>query len=811
MASPLAQYTRRHRVTVPLANWGAAFSHTHNLGDGLGGGYTPNMVKVNKVWVTVNGTEYAIEAGCVVATAPTATNLNIFVGDTAPGTAFRDALTTKFGSPPTNVIVEVEVRFVHSVEMGQTATADETIGLPVAGRLPVSLYSGPTPSGGMETIYVRTTGNDANDGRTVGTAYLTMQRAWNDLERPGRVYHDIMIDCGVGTFAGNVAVEGIQFSGGARFFWMGAVPTVALKTSTSAGAATIAASGRDSQIWRLSPDAAWDVAPAAADVRRTLRIRHPDGRTVYTTIGQVSTTNVPGADCYVDVNPVAFLGPAPAWTTAAGTTYSVMDQTSGTVITGDVYLGEFLTVNGSPLQVSPTAAKQHCIGHILFDSATAQAVTLENAERIGLAGAQFDHGLTITGVGEAVSFANYCPGAGQDTIFPAAVWQRLGFVNAAGGPISGTADGWGGLGFYASTLSVASGRSLISGAVTANRVTLDVIPGGFNNSLVCSTELYTCSIGVNAGLAVDVGGVTSASIRSTRLAGGILATENASIRLDRISWGARAGALNDTPQNAPLNLAAPLLDLRHSSSLHVDMGTRLEGGQTNDSLDNEVLRMQHNASAVWLGGHDVNLYTNQAWLRMLHNSYMYSEGNRVFAAKTLGAFPALEDIILSLGARLYSTGNWSKPVADDKPGRWIWLNQAEWIHGNIANDEGQLIAGDGNGGGIDCGPGPIILAEMGSKLVVGQPRLHNTNAITPLVLYIRTRSEVYLGTNNVLNQTYMLAPAGGGNALIVGIAAPIAGANPWVAASLPGVSGSYNDIPAVPSGSEELAYITTVA
>lgn len=48
------------------------------------------------------------------------------------------------------------------------------------------------------TYYVRTTGNDTNDGLTTGTALATLQEAFNRI--PANVLHTIVIDVGTGTF-----------------------------------------------------------------------------------------------------------------------------------------------------------------------------------------------------------------------------------------------------------------------------------------------------------------------------------------------------------------------------------------------------------------------------------------------------------------------------------------------------------------------------------------------------------------------------------------------------------------------------------
>jgi len=84
------------------------------------------------------------------------------------------------------------------------------------------------------TLYVRTTGNDSNDGLTVGTALLTIQAALDRL--PKQLDHTIAIDIGEGNFTG-FDVENFDTSRSGSLALTGTIANVTPATGTATGTA----------------------------------------------------------------------------------------------------------------------------------------------------------------------------------------------------------------------------------------------------------------------------------------------------------------------------------------------------------------------------------------------------------------------------------------------------------------------------------------------------------------------------------------------------------------------------------------------
>jgi hypothetical protein len=88
------------------------------------------------------------------------------------------------------------------------------------------------------TLYVRSTGSDSNDGRTVGNALATIQRAVDLI--PKFIRHQVVIDVGEGNFAGAYASAFLEDSDTASgaFTVRGVLGQPTLTTGTPTGTAT---------------------------------------------------------------------------------------------------------------------------------------------------------------------------------------------------------------------------------------------------------------------------------------------------------------------------------------------------------------------------------------------------------------------------------------------------------------------------------------------------------------------------------------------------------------------------------------------
>lgn len=793
MAAPTSQYTRRHRITVLRADWGAPFNHPHELNDGYGSGYTPNQVTVDRVWVLVGGIEYALESGCVVAPTPTATNVVLFVGDALPGTAFRDFCCQKFGQQPTSVIVEVTVEFVHSVQLGTAALADETIGHPVAGRVPASLIGdGAYDPINTEIIYVDgATGADTYDGHSVATPYATAQRAWNDLMARGRFYHNVVIDQAAGTYAGTVSAEGVSFSGGAHFCWIGAVQGTALKTTTSGGAVQLIASGRDHMLIRILPDQAWAPGgPVAADIGRTLRIS--DGTfTCYATIAAVSISNVPGVDCYIDISINSAIMPAaPAWIPLAGTTFEIINEAAAdvTILTGDVYLAGITSSVGNVNQARPDDTKFNLIGNIVHNTGT---FILESCDRVAYHNTRFDNGVMIINAGgDAGSLANAVPGVGTAWYWPDTVWTRLGYTDGAGGTIAETANAWGGAGFYAAAATFRAG-GYYGGMVTGARVS--VLGDGNLSAFIC------CAIDDTGGESLRVHQGGAASNSRCRLTGQIrVQTRGTYVMNDYLSWLAAAGAVDDAPAAAQVDIDGAMIAVLSQGRFYaVATAARIEGVGSNAHATNFVLSAEGNSNVYWQGGNDANLFSHAGWLRASGGAQLFMDGDHVFPAKTAGGLGATLDIELDK-ASLVSAGNWTKVAEDTTPCGLASLRASKWHHGDPVTDAGQVVWGAHAAVvGFDSGAFPIIDVDDDSSLEIGNPYINKTDG-GAVTINIGHRSYVHFGGDGT---SFVELQGAAATAIQVGGAAPAIGG--WT----PGGAGTglSDDIGAV-LGTRQVCY-----
>lgn len=94
----------------------------------------------------------------------------------------------------------------------------------------------PKVTTGAMSLYVRTTGSDANDCLAAGTACLTVQAALNKV--PQFIGHAVTVDIGAGTFDG-FTIRGFQFQNATGALSVsGALALSTLATGTNSGTAT---------------------------------------------------------------------------------------------------------------------------------------------------------------------------------------------------------------------------------------------------------------------------------------------------------------------------------------------------------------------------------------------------------------------------------------------------------------------------------------------------------------------------------------------------------------------------------------------
>lgn len=802
MAASTSQYVRRHVITVPRVSWGAAFPHLHSLNDGLNSSYTPNMASVDKAYVVdAGGTYHAIESGVARVSSVTATNINVWVGENAAGApALVAGLTAVLGAAPLSIVLDVTTRFAHSVEIGTTAVGDETINLPPVANmgLPISLSLSSSPVTTLETIFVRTTGNDANDGATAGTALATIQEACTRIMRQSPLRHSVLVDIGPGVFPGNWQLSGVDGLNGANVYFVGNVPDAIAtdKTSTSAGAATLTTTrdwmGGDRLRW--TGDAAWGgagVPLADPDIGRTVRIDDGvGGHVMFATVANVGT-GAGLATQYVDLisNPV-LLGIPPAWLAVggvipAGVTLRILDHTTATqvtTVTGNVYIGGVHTTAGSDMQPSAATNKHNLLGHIRFRIGT---VALEDADRFAYHGTRFETGIAISNCRDCTSNAVVVPGALVTRYWPAAIWTRLGYS------VSSDADAWGGMGFLVVT-SFAATRTIgtISGMVTA-----PVPATTFQLSDTCNLTFVGLS---HASVQpITILDNSRGSFSYTRSAGPIVAAGTGKFMVqDFVTFAAAGVATDDNIANAPINYDGGMFSLGTGCDGFVVLGamTRLEGRNSQGVAAGGgrfAVTVTGSTRLSMIGGSDADFYGDGGWILNQNGAVAYLDGTRTFAPKI--ATDATADIRVEMGSVLRSRGDWAHALVDATPGVLVNVQSAsKWIHGNpaaLAAGEGVYTIGDGVGGGIDCGAGAAILALGGSYIQIGKPRVFNTNAgVGSRALVLQQASHARVGSGNGVNDAYLESNSGGNevtygdigagqpNPITVAFASDIAGA-----------------------------------
>jgi len=802
MAYPISQYVRNHSVTVAVANWGIAQTHLHDLNDGSAPtapgsvGYTPNVVYVNSAYVTIGATNYAINAKTVSITAVGATTISFIVGPA--NTTLRDALTKVFGVVPTSLTFEVVTRFAHSMEIGTTATGDETIGVLAAGLIPIELTT-LSPSSTMDVIYVRTDGADTNTGRvdSAAGAYFSIQRACNDIMAMSPLYHDVLVRIGAGIHAG-FTLDGVECRNGASVYFVGNPPAtpIANGTSTSAGGAAFVVNGHTCTLQRLTPDAAFPAALGVASIGRTLRISN-GVFVAYATIGQLATGVLP-ANQVIDLVMDPLLAPMPPpWVTNAGTTYQVINEQAAdvTFVTGNIVINNVKKTQGATGQgTGNQLAKHNLLGHIRCST----PAVLEGSDRFAFHGCWFEAGLTLTGCRDCTSATNSVWGLGPARYWPDAVWTALGYSNGAGGTIAGTANAYGGCGFYvasAAGLAIQTCDGTIQGVVM--NATRPVTVGANSDILISGASVDSVVVQLRGAVGFNY----------TRFAGRLSTdTDGKFIIGDYNTWMARGAATPDTLANSPVNLNTGMLAIAGSGKgfITLDDPARLEGHNSAGAAANTgnvVIIVASGGTLYATGGHSLDFWGEGGWLYMTDCATGYMSGDREMAAKGV-ATTAYPDFHVRCASDLRSIGAFVHANADNIPGSLTTVDWGStWVHGDVAGDTGVYTIGDGIGGGIACGAGPAVVVNHGSKLVIGAPRVHNTTAAGgACALAILRRSEGYFGTTGAGNSAYFDATGGGAfGDLQLGVHAAIALANPLAAMI-------HSDLPAVVGGTEHLCY-----
>jgi len=761
------------------------------------------MASIDKAYVVdAGGIYHAIENGVARVSSVTSANINVWVGENAAGApALVAALTGVLGAAPTSIVLDVSTRFAHSHEIGRTAVGDETINLPPVASmgLPISLSSA-SPSV-LETIFVRTTGNDANDGTTVGTAILTIQEACDRIMVQSPLSHSVLVDIGPGTFGDPWQLSGVECRNGSNIYWIGNAPTAVAtdKTSLSAGAATLTAT-RD---WmagtrlRWTGDAAWGgggVPGVNADIGRTVSFDDSNGgHHMYGTVANVGTGPALATQ-YVDIiaNP-AILGvaPVPAWLAVggvvpAGVTFRILDHTDAiqvTQITGDVYVGGLHSTAGVAQQPSDATAKHNLFGHLRFNTGT---VSFEDADRIAFHGTRFETSATFTDCRDCTSNAVTVPTAALFRFWPTAIWTRLGYSH------SSSNDVYGGAGFLVATaLNFTRCTGTWSGLVTAPNTSV---------SITDNSNMTFVGISHASTQPIDVQTNSYATCSYMRSAGRVNTSGRAmSIVQDYVSFLAAGVATDDTVANAPVNFGAGMLNATVNGNSYIILGaaTRLEGrnsqGAAQPGGGRVAVSVDSGGTVSIIGATDGDFYGDGGWLNARQNATVNATGDRVFPSKV--ATDATLDIRIAQGTKVRSTGNWAHALVDTTPGMLVHVvDRSEWIHGDPAvNGGGTSIytIGDGAGAGIDCGQGPAILVDSNSYICLGKARVWNSNnngASRALAMLHASHGKV--GSGNGANDSY-LESTSGGNEVTYGDGAT-ASANPIIAGFLSDIASAGN-------------------
>lgn len=784
-------YQQVRRMTIPVANWTGAqvsgavaypgLNTTHGLTDGripTQPAWVAEQMDAFRAWVVDGGGRWWGDAESFI------TFSDYDLATDRVGVTVSTRLTTtclQRNINLTGAYLEIRVLFKspHSIE-GRGVDQGENVPA-VPG---FSLLGGSLPgddAGGMETIYVRTTGNDSNDGHTVATAFLTMQAAANWIMAQSPLRHSILVDVGPGTFAG-WSLNGVQLVNNARIYIIGSVPSTALKTSVSGGAATIAASGRDHQFFRLTPDAAWSVAPAAADIGRTIRVQDAGGtNTFYATVANIQNNAAGWVD--LNCNHTVMGGGVPAWATAANTTYTIMDETgaSVTIINTATYISN---IDCAGTQTTPTANFYNCIGHMRFTTA---AATFESAERFAFVGVRFEATSYFWATRDCSCIGNAVHQNNTQLYFPTAIHTRLGFTNV------GTVNAWGGLGWSSNIAVFQAARGGVSGLIITDEMNVtDTADVAFAWFTQYGTKAAVTNLASNAEFLYSRhnGPLSAASLGSLYVAG-------------YNTFAARFSAADDTTANAPLNVGGGLIQVTNAALYVANSGGNRIEGRNDDHAGNVVVHAI-DSKVSWTGGFDANLFGEKGWLILDWGSTGDFRSGATFAQKTAAA--TAPDIQVLHGSVLSSGGSWIKNhvgnLGDTAPGPLVtvWYGST-WNHGDPTNANSIYRVGTDAtaGNAVDCGnTGGVVWVDYGSHVSIGNPQINHDRAAAAGVycLQIQNGSQAAVGTNAA---SYMVIDNGAGApthvaALKVGSAAASNAGGPPVAAATQNDTGAGTEM-----------------
>lgn len=799
-----------------------ATNTTHGLTEAVGGtAWDPTVNIPCRYFVRAAGPVY-YEVGPgwgAITTLDTAANdrVNVRVNPALVGEC------NARGVAPESFVILAYVERLHPRNRA-LAIPDVSIAAPF-NVMPTSLWSLAPAAAGMETVFVRDNGNDANSGHSAAAAWLTIQRAMDYAMATSPRQASLLVDirgnvAGTGgIFAGDVDCSGISFKNGARLYIIGNPPVATAgykRLAITAGAGALTQTN-DDLLMRFVPnggdgwmsDVPAPVALVVGDVGKTVRIY--DGNNVaYATIANVDAVGG-GVGAYVDITMDAVATPqpaAPAWVTAVGTTWDIIGNgdVSWTNVSGLVNLFNISSDPGAATQaMSDATDKYHCIGHIQFSAFPGP--TFEKVSRLSTPGCQFTGGtVTWRNCLDCSNAVNAVPQAAESFYFPTAIWLRLGFTGA------GTADSWGGLGFFSTqdmTFSTSTGT--IAGLVFYRA-------GGQILSRDRSViVLQWCSTGPDGGVPSNIMAQTGmVYISSSRLATKLIAqNEGSLVTLGSLTWSPLAQVGDDAPVPGTVTTHTALtfgfLQAMDAGTIYMVGAHGSYEGIVTDAADGVLVHIVNNSNLFnFLGGGDVDFFGNRGWLMADNSRVVMPSGAPVVwqLPSKRNAAVAAYDIVLNNNAAMDVDPNVtiSKSAVDNTVGPVLHVNNgSKFIFGDPDTDTGRFDIGDGAGAGIDCGFAQApVLVENGSLLVIGNPRLYSANAnAATRTLGVLFHSEAHFGTTGAINTAYVASNAGGagpaGAAVNIGVSAVIAGANPVVAVI-------RNDIPGVPAGTEHLCF-----
>lgn len=867
-------YQQVRRMTIPIANWtGAAVSGAagypglntlHGLTDGR---LAPTAPATYPSWAAEQLDGF--RAWVVLTSGATYGDVEAWISfpDYTPAAAtdrvsvivaasLVDECFARFAQdPPLRVEIRALFKSPHSIEGRGT---DDSEGFPAAplGSL-LAVPRGYGDSSTPEIVYVSaTTGLDTNDGHTAPTAWHTMGRVKTYMEFVATFQHSLQVVCDADPVAvwdaahSNFAPENVTFVGESRLSFTGHPPVRdatnqnADKTLTVAVGVALADSPRDCDHFRLTPqnNENWmdnQVAPAAialtaADIGKT--IRFADATHVgYATLSGVCGLAVPGAgNRWVECNINHPLLAVPAWVTAVGTIWTILDHTDPagqaahadaqvTAMAGTWVLSGIRSTAGSALQTDTTPEKQNCISHIRFTG----SVTLQDCDRFAFPGCRFEGGLRWYQCRDITCYSNAVADNAANRYFSSDIWTAQGFV-----PV-GTNQAFGGMGFFVDTTTVNNAlKTARVQCICSNGLISGMVGTGVTGAphMGCTYFRYSnavmewCSFGpdMNDLARVYAEDNSNVAITNGRLTCQLRADYSSTVTLlGPNSFLARAiNVADDVPVigEALSYVTADGVDiglLRASDGGTIQMltttGTDQEGIAAETAGLGVLVSIGQGCKFIATGGHDANLFGNSGWLWMSGASTGYMSGNRVFAHKHNGAESNdiyIYNATLQTGPLDTWTKNHGADAGDQTASPVIRLDHhANFKLGTPVSSApaGMLVAGlPVNGNGIRCGANGIVRIQDGSSCTIADFHVNNENACPAIVL--SHRSFLHFTGENI--NSYIEIDGAAANAVVDGsitIGAPVAGGGFLPAGEL-AVRGIHSDHLAL-LGTAQLTYI----